>query len=77
MLKRAHEEALSSGESTQSVASEALAHVPSVVKADMPRTSSILRTVRRARQANLGVNSSVHLSRQLRYTNINFNKLFN
>ena len=60
MRKRAHEEALSSGESTQSVASEALANVPSVVKADMPRTSSILRAVRRVRQANLGVNSSVH-----------------
>ena len=56
MRKRAHEEALSSGESTQPVASEALAHVPSFVKANMPRTSSILRAVRRVRQDNLGEN---------------------
>ena len=52
LRKRGYEEAVSSTESTQSVAATALAKVPMVVKAEMPRTSSLLRSVRRARQEN-------------------------
>ena len=52
MRKRGYEEALSSTESTQSVAATALARVPMVVKDEMPRTSCLLRSVRQARQEN-------------------------
>ena len=50
--KRGYEEALSSTELTESVAATALAKVPMVVKAEMSRTSCLLRSVRRARQEN-------------------------
>ena len=46
--RRYEEEALSSIELTQSVAATALAKVPMVVKAEMPRTSCLLMSVRRA-----------------------------
>ena len=52
LRKCGYEEALSSTESTQSVAATALVKVPMRVKAEMLRTSCLLRSVRRARQEN-------------------------
>ena len=50
--KHGYEKALSSIKLTQAVAATALSKVKMVVKAEMPRTSCLLRSVRRARQGN-------------------------